>query len=116
MSPFDAAFTSMICSEVRAVIRAELRLVRESTGVCPVESEFLTTTEGGVFARVAPKTIRKWVKQGKLKRYGEGPRNMIIRREELAALMLAGVSATQAEEVDDDKFAATLLAKAKRGA
>lgn len=48
--------------------------------------EYLTTHEAAELARVTPATIREWIKNGKLHRYGLG-RGLLVRTAEVHQLL-----------------------------
>lgn len=64
--------------------------------------ELLSPFEAAALAKVAPDTIRRWVQEGLLRRYGS-PRKLRVRREEVLS-----VQPKQAERSTDDVVAALL--------
>ncbi len=71
---------AQIAEAVRVVVREELaRALREQRG-----PDLLTTDEAAQEARVRPKTIRAWVRAGRLQRVGRG-RRIMVRRADLEA-------------------------------
>lgn len=64
------------------IVRAEVRLaVREALQ----PDEFLSPKHAARIADVSPQTIRRWVGQKKLRRYGTGPRVLRVSRRDLDA-------------------------------
>lgn len=59
------------------------------------DADLLTVEEAAGLLKVSTVTIRRWLKQGRLRAYRLGPRYIRIRRADLAALL----SPTQGEDV-----------------
>lgn len=74
----DAAFSEAI---ERAVERGVERALRK------LQPELLTPEEAGALAKKSAKTIREWIRLGKLRRHGQG--RPMVSREELLALLVA---------------------------
>lgn len=70
-----------IHEELRA-LRAALHEARRG----PSSHEYLDTDEAADLARVTPATVREWIKQGKLRRYGSG-RRLLVRASEIHELL-----------------------------
>jgi excisionase family DNA binding protein len=68
---------------IRQIVRDELRRAQGDQDRAPA---FLTTREAGGLARVAPGTIRRWIRAGKLVAVSAG-REVRVRRTDLEALM-----------------------------
>src|SRR5687768_15893119 len=92
----DEALRKVVRDEVRKALREEvlpeLREMRAAgSGAAPAPTaldDYLSPEEAGALWHVAPKTVREWVRQKRLKRYGT-PRAVRVSRAELAALMAA---------------------------
>jgi excisionase family DNA binding protein len=82
------------------VVRAELKLTAEP-------EEFLSTHAAAEFAKVAPGTIRRWVKHGKLREHRAG-RLMRISRSDLQRLLREG-------RVSNDSSTPEQIARRKYG-
>ena len=52
-----------------------------------LEAEYLTVSEAAALLRVAPSTIRRWIRAGQISAYRLGPRRIALRRAELARLV-----------------------------
>jgi excisionase family DNA binding protein len=52
-----------------------------------LNEEYLTVTEAATLVRVAPSTIRRWIREGNLPAYRLGPRRVGLKREDLATLV-----------------------------
>lgn len=73
-------------ARIRAIVREELALAL--AGKEPT-SEYLSTVEAALVAKVHEGTIRKWIKQERLADHSAG-REYRVRRDELEALMAPG--------------------------
>ena len=51
------------------------------------DEEFVTVAEAAAFLRVAPATIRRWIREGEVPAYRIGRRHVALRRPDLAALI-----------------------------
>lgn len=90
----------LVRAMVKEAVREEVRVqVREATRV----DEFLSTSSAAKFADVAPGTVRRWVKDGKLTRHRAG-RVLRVSRIELERLLKAG-GATN-DELSPEQLAA----------
>jgi excisionase family DNA binding protein len=69
---------------IRSIVREELAKARP---VAPIE--FLSTTEAASVAKVAPGTVRRWVKTGRLTRHQAG-RVLRVSRAELENMLRDG--------------------------
>lgn len=76
-----------------------------------VEREYLDTDEAAELARVRPATIRAWLKQGRLQRYGSG-RRLLIRASEIHEL-LAPESADPIDEAVEAELRSMRVLKGK---
>jgi excisionase family DNA binding protein len=52
-----------------------------------LEEDYLTVTEAAALLRVAPSTIRRWIREGDLPAYRLGRRRVGLRRHDLARLI-----------------------------
>lgn len=52
-----------------------------------IDEEYLTVTEAAALMRVAPSTIRRWIREGNLPAYRLGHRRVGLRRDDLASLI-----------------------------
>lgn len=52
-----------------------------------LEKEFLTVTEAATLLRVAPSTVRRWIRQGDIPAYRLGPRRVGLKREDLSIVI-----------------------------
>ncbi len=64
-----------------------------------VEREYLDTDEAAELARVTPATIREWLKQGRLRRYGSG-RRLLVRASEIHELLAPEIADPIADAVE----------------
>jgi excisionase family DNA binding protein len=55
--------------------------------VTALDEEYLTVAEAAALLRVAPSTVRRWIRQGDVPAYRLGRRRVGIRRGDLAALI-----------------------------
>jgi excisionase family DNA binding protein len=53
----------------------------------PLPDDFVTVAEAAALLRVAPSTIRRWIRQGTVPAYRIGPRRVALKRGELATLV-----------------------------
>jgi excisionase family DNA binding protein len=51
------------------------------------DEEYLTVAEAATLLRVAPSTIRRWIREGEVPAYRIGRRHVALRRPDLAALI-----------------------------
>lgn len=80
--PLDEDIRQIVRDELE---RAEARLARLfRSHLASNAPEYLTTAAAGRLVSRAPKTIRKWVHEGHLRRYGSGKRQLVSRDELLA--------------------------------
>jgi excisionase family DNA binding protein len=68
---------------VRRIVRDELA---KQSPANDEASGFLSVAEAAAFARVSVYTIRRWVKQGQLKRHDAGSR-ILVKHDELQRLL-----------------------------
>lgn len=52
-----------------------------------LEEDYLTVTEAAALLRVAPSTIRRWIREGDVPAYRLGKRRVALRRNELSLLI-----------------------------
>lgn len=52
-----------------------------------IDDTYLTVAEAATLLRVAPSTIRRWIKQGDVPAYRMGPRRVTLKRTDLDALV-----------------------------
>lgn len=52
-----------------------------------IEEEYLTVAEAAALLRVAPSTIRRWIREGDLPAYRLGKRRVGLKRDELSRLV-----------------------------
>lgn len=77
------AFEEELRELVRAVVREELAAARLSD---PSHDEFLSPRAAARVADVAPATVRRWVREGKLRKHHAGA-HVRVSRAELEALL-----------------------------
>jgi excisionase family DNA binding protein len=82
VDPLRAAVVAIIKEELPGLL-AEARKER---------GDYMSTAEAAAHARVAPGTVRRWIRDGHLQGCGAG-RAIRVRRGELEALMQAGRAA-----------------------
>lgn len=84
MSEFETKLRALIADVVRDEVR---RAVADATKA----DEFLSTEAAAAVAKVAPGTIRRWVKERRLARANTG-RHIRVSRNELERMLKAGPS------------------------
>ena len=52
-----------------------------------IEDEYLTVSEAAALLRVAPSTIRRWIREGDVPAYRLGRRRVALKRDDLATLI-----------------------------
>jgi len=52
-----------------------------------VDEQYLTVAEAATLLRVAPSTVRRWIRQGDIPAYRLGPRRVGLKREDLSAVI-----------------------------
>lgn len=82
MASLARAITELVRVEVDARVRAAL-------AERPAAAELLSTAEAAQYAKVSPRSIRRWLDQGKLRALHAG-RELRIRRADLDQLMRGG--------------------------
>ncbi len=85
----DEAMRAVLRDEMRIVVREELRSALDeirTSAPAATADEFLSVKKAAALAGVCPSTVRGWLRQEHLKRYGTArlPR---IRRAELVAFL-----------------------------
>ena len=73
-------------SLIRAIVRSELAAAKPANDT----SAFLSIREAASFARVAPGTVRRWVRTGELTRHEAGSR-VLVKRDELSRFLTCEV-------------------------
>jgi excisionase family DNA binding protein len=81
--PIDKAFRAFVVSVIRDEVRRAVADVNRP-------DEYLSPERAAAMADVTPGTIRRWVRTGKLTRYGEGKRIVRISRAELEKRLQVG--------------------------
>ena len=79
MDPLRAAVVAIIKEELPGLL-AEVHKER---------GDYMSTSEAAAHARVAPGTVRRWIRDGHLQAFGAG-RAIRVLRDELERLMVAG--------------------------
>lgn len=98
---------------VAHVVRTEIESAFLRAGALrgpPPTVEFMSVKEAAVFARVHVNTIRGWIKQAKLTRYG-GPGKHLVRKDELVRLLESTPS--NKDDFDAEARAQEILRKRK---
>jgi len=85
----DEALRTLLRDEMRTVVREELRSALDefrTSSPSSASGEFLSVKQAAALAGVCPSTVRGWIRQGHLKRYGTArlPR---LRRVELVTFL-----------------------------
>lgn len=65
-----------------------------------IENEYVTVAEAAALLRVAPSTVRRWIREGDVAAYRLGQRRIGLRRGDLASL-ITPVRKEQERESDD---------------
>ncbi len=55
--------------------------------MCAVEEEYLTVAEAATLLRVAPSTVRRWIREGDVPAYRIGRRRVALKRDDLSNLI-----------------------------
>jgi excisionase family DNA binding protein len=97
MASLARAITELVRVEVDARVRAAL-------AERPAAAELLSTAEAARYAKVSPRSIRRWLDQGKLRALHAG-RELRIRRADLDQLMRGG-RRRKAAELTPEQLAA----------
>ena len=84
MSDLESKLRALLADVIRDEVR---RAVAEATKV----DEYLSTQEAAAFARVAPGTIRRWIRTRRLQRCSAG-RTLRVSRAELERVIRTGAS------------------------
>src|SRR5688500_7959786 len=61
--------------------------MRKMNAVSALEEDYLTVTEAAALLRVAPSTIRRWIREGDVPAYRLGRRRVALRRHDLSLLV-----------------------------
>jgi excisionase family DNA binding protein len=83
--PIDKAFRAFVVSVIRDEVR---RAVSDANR----PDEYLSPEKAAALADVKPATIRRWVREGKLTRYGQGKRVLRVSRAELESRLRSGAA------------------------
>lgn len=69
------------------------------------EEDYVTVDEAATILRVAPSTIRRWIREGDLPAYRVGRRRVALRRADLSTLITpAGSGAIRVEKLGGDEI------------
>ncbi|MGH2615050.1 MAG: helix-turn-helix domain-containing protein [Thermomicrobiales bacterium] len=72
-----------------------------------IDEEYLTVAEAAALLRVAPSTIRRWIREGDLPAYRLGRRRVALRRGDLKTLVSpVQLGTAMSSELADDERAA----------
>jgi excisionase family DNA binding protein len=115
-SLLDEVVRQVVRDEVRQVVREELRsFLRElrPDGNAGASPELLSVKEAAEEVGVNPATIRNWVHQGRLARYGTG-RIWRVRRPELFELLRQAEAGPQSPPSPADEAAEILRRQTER--
>lgn len=91
---------------LREIVREELAERREGPRGATGPDAYLATSDAAKLARVAPGTIRRWMREGRLPRRRAG-RELRVKRADLEALLVAEAPAKgelSPEELADQAF------------
>jgi excisionase family DNA binding protein len=71
-----------------------------------VDEEFLTVAEAATLLRVAPSTVRRWIREGDVPAYRIGRRRVALKRDDLSNLITpaGSVAETNRKAVGDQKW------------
>src|SRR5688572_8401147 len=61
--------------------------MRRMNAVSVLEEDYLTVTEAAALLRVAPSTVRRWIREGDVPAYRLGKRRVALRRDDLSLLV-----------------------------
>ena len=111
----DAALRALLRDVVRDVVREELAGLTAPAVAPPPPGLplYLTAEQAAEIAGVAEKTVRGWVRAGKLRGHWAG-RLLRIERTDLEHFMRTGVT-TPGESGDVDGLAARILGRRRKG-
>jgi excisionase family DNA binding protein len=118
--PVDVGLRDLIRDVVREVVREELAAAlnrtppsNEASARAPTDRlQYLNTKQAAEASGVAEKTVRAWVRTGKLQGHWAG-RLLRIERGELDRFMRVGLAST-GEGPGVDKLAASILARPRK--
>ncbi|MGH2618267.1 MAG: helix-turn-helix domain-containing protein [Thermomicrobiales bacterium] len=63
-----------------------------------LDEDYLTVTEAAALLRVAPSTIRRWIREGDVPAYRLGRRRVALRRRDLSLLITPARSSVEQEQ------------------
>ena len=70
-----------------------------------VDEEFVTVAEAAALLRVAPSTVRRWIREGDVPAYRIGWRRVALKRDDLSNLITpAGTSIETSDKVGDQTW------------
>lgn len=101
---FSAASDAMasLASAIRQLVQTEVAAqVAAALAERPAVAELLSTAEAAQYAKVTPRSIRRWLDQGKLRALHAG-RELRIRRADLDELMRSGRRRNAAEPTPEE--------------
>ena len=84
-----------------------------------VDEEFLTVAEAATLLRVAPSTVRRWIREGDVPAHRIGRRRVALRRADLASLITPARPTTETKNfaaVDDPVVGRQLTPEEKQHA
>jgi excisionase family DNA binding protein len=67
-----------------------------------LDADYLTVTEAAALLRVAPSTIRRWIREGDLPAYRIGRRRVALLRTDLASLVAPARAALEPVQEESD--------------
>lgn len=88
------------------------QLVEEKLAKLTKVDEYLSASVAADVASVSVKTVRRWIADGKLKRYGVG-RKLLLRRVDLDKLLSGSRRSPVDNDVSIDELARKMAARAK---
>lgn len=95
--------------ELEVLVRREVERVLNAQRETPTEKALLSQAQAAALIDVSVSTIRNWLRDGKLKRYGSGRVVRVARAELLALRGTSAETDGRAPAVDADAWASQLL-------
>ncbi len=90
---------------IRDLVREEVQKeVKQALARLMTPAEYLSTTEAGELARVAPATIRRWIKDGKITGQRAG-REVRVRRTDLEQLLRSDIKPANTDGLTPEELA-----------